>query len=136
MAIKLSTTIRSNRETQLNTDIGTSAILKIYAGSRPANVATAISSQTLLTSHTCGSSAFGSVSSGVLTANTIADAIVGSSVSSLAPTFFRLFKSDGTTACVDGDVGSSGDLVLSGASTVSTGDTIHVASLTLTAQGA
>lgn len=134
MTIKLSTTIRTNRASQLNTDIGTSAILKTYNGSRPANVGTAITSQTVLSSHACSSSAFGAASGAVLTANAIADATVGASISALTPNFFRIFKSDGTTACVDGDVGT--ELVLSGATTLSTGDTVHVASLVITMGGA
>lgn len=104
MALKYSAAIIADRLTQTNTDIGASAKLRIYSGTRPANVATAVSG-TLLAELICNATAFGSVSSGVLTAGAIAST---TGAATGTATWFRLFKSDGTTACVDGDVGTSG----------------------------
>lgn len=129
MAIKYSATIIADRLTQLNTDIGASAKLRIYAGTRPANVGTAISTQTLLAELPCNATAFGAVASGQLTANAITSA--NGSASGTA-SFFRLFKSDGTTACIDGDVATSGaDLNLNNTS-IASGQSVGVSSFVIT----
>jgi hypothetical protein len=50
--------------------------------------------------------------------------------------FFRIFQSDGTTAVIDGDVGTTGsDLNLNTTSIVA-GGPIQITSMTLTAPGA
>ena len=105
MALKYSTTVRTDRATSLNTDIGTSAQLNIYTGTRPTAVGTALSGNTLLVTLTGNGTAFGTASAGVLTASAITS---GTAVASGTASFFRLFKSDGTTAVIDGDVGASG----------------------------
>lgn len=129
MAIKYSTTIIADRLTTLNTDIGTSAKLRIYNGSRPASVNTALSGQTLLSENICNASAFGSVAAGALTAGAIAN---GTAAATGTASWFRLFKSDGTTACIDGDVGTSGsDLNLTSTSFTS-GQTVTISSFVIT----
>lgn len=134
MTLKYSTTVRTDRATSLNTDIGTSAFLRIYNGTRPASVGTALSGNTLLAELVCNASAFGSASSGVLTAGAIASATAAASGTA---SFFRLFKSDGTTAVVDGDVAASGsDLNLAGGPGITSGQTVSVSSFALTMAGA
>jgi hypothetical protein len=129
MALKYSTTIIADRLTTLNTDIGTSAKLRIYSGSRPASVNTALGAQVMLAELICNASAFGSVAAGALTAGAIANATAAASGTAA---FFRLFKSDGTTACVDGDVGTSGaDLNLTSTS-ITAGQTVGVSSFVIT----
>lgn len=113
--------------------IGTSALLKLYDGTQPASPDTAISSQNMLCSLTCGASAFGTAAAGVLTANAISNgtgtAAAGSGVTS---TWFRLWKSDGTTAVLDGTVGTTGcDLNLNNAS-IANGQTVSISSFTIT----
>ena len=131
MAIKYSTLIIGDRLTTLNTDIGTSAKLRIYNGTRPANVNTAISGQTLLVELICNASAFGAVGSGALTAGAISN---GTAAATGTATWFRLFKSDGTTAAVDGDVSTTGaDLNLSSTS-INSGQTVSVSSFVITGQ--
>jgi hypothetical protein len=131
MAIKYSTSIIANRLTSLNTDIGTSAKLRIYSGSRPTNVNTAIGAQVLLVELICNASAFGTVGTGALTAGAIANGTAGATGTA---SFFRLFKSDGTTATIDGDVSTSGaDLNLSSTSISST-QTVSVSSFVITGQ--
>lgn len=128
MAVKLSTTARSDRASALNTTIGANAILRIYSGSKPANPATAITG-TLLAELTCGST-FGTVSSGVLTANAITQDSSANATGTAS--HFRLWKSDGTTAVLDGDVATSGsDLNLTTTSIVS-GQPVQVTSLVIT----
>ena len=129
MAISYGTTTRSNRMTQVNTDLGTSALLRIYdaTGGVPTNAATALTTQVTLATLTC-SSTFGTVSNGVLTANAITSATAGNTGTAA---FYRLLTSGGT-AIVQGTVGTSGaDLNLSSTS-ISNGVTVSVSSLTLT----
>jgi hypothetical protein len=129
MALKYSATIIGDRLTTLNTDIGTSAKLRIYSGTRPANVAAAITG-TLLAELICNASAFGTVGSGALTAGAISNDVSADNTGTA--THFRLFKSDGTTACVDGDVGTSGaDLNLTSVS-FTAGQTVGVSSFVIT----
>lgn len=69
MAIQYSTTHRSDNMTDIVTQLGATSFLLIYSGSVPANCA-ASATGTLLASLAC-SSTFGTVSSGVLSANSI-----------------------------------------------------------------
>lgn len=130
MSLKYSTTIIADRLTQLNTDIGVSAQIKIYSGARPANVNTAASG-TLLATLTGSATAFGTVAAGVLTANAIASA---AAVAAGTAAWFRVFKSDGTTACVDGDIASTGsDLNLNNTS-IAIGQNVGITSFAITGQ--
>ena len=71
MAIKYSTTHRTNSMTQLATDIGASCKIKIWTGSIPADCATA-DTGTLLVTFVGNAGGFGSAVSGVLTAAAVA----------------------------------------------------------------
>ena len=129
MAITYATSTRSSRMTQIVTDLGAGSLLKIYdaTGGVPTNAAAALGSQVLLASLSC-SSTFGTVSSGVLTANAITSATAGASGTAA---FFRITTSGGT-AVVQGTVGTSGaDLNLS-TTTISSGVTVAISSLVLT----
>lgn len=130
MAIKYSASIITNRLASLNTDIGPNAVIRIYNGTRPANVGTAVSTQTVLAGLAGNATAFGTVGSGALTANVITgDA---SADASGTATWFRVFKADGTTACIDGDVATSGaDLNLSSVSITAT-QPVNVTSFVIT----
>lgn len=130
MAIKYSTSIIANRLASLNTDIGINAVIRIYNGTRPANVNTAVSGQTVLAGLVGNASAFGTVSAGALTANAITgDA---SADATGTATWFRVFKADGTTACIDGDVSTAGaDLNLSSVSITAT-QPVNVTSFVIT----
>ena len=104
--------------------------LRLYTDPKPANADTAISSQTLLAELRFGSTAFGAASNGVATANAItADS---SADNTGTATWFRALKSDGTTAVLDGSVGtSSADLILNSVS-ISAGAQVSVTSFTYT----
>jgi hypothetical protein len=113
--------------------IGTSAKLRLYDGAQPASPDTAVSTQNMLCEMICNATQFGTSSGGVLTASTIAAgtgaAAAGSGTSA---TWYRIWKSDGTTPCVDGTVGiSSADLNLNNPS-IATGQGVSVTSLTYT----
>lgn len=134
MALKYSTTLRNAQLDAITTAVGTSGILRIYSGSRPANVAAAITG-TLLAELVCNASAFAAAASGgVLTANAISND--SSANASGTATHYRLWKSDGTTAVIDGDVSTSGaDLNLDNTS-INSGQVVSITSFTITAGNA
>jgi hypothetical protein len=118
---------RNAQQQGLITYAGTGALIKLYTGTQPANANTALSSNTLLVTLTI-SGAFGTDSNGTLTFSTVSN---GTAVASGTATFFRIYKSDGTTVVMDGSVGtSSADLVLN-TTTVATNDTVAISSGTI-----
>lgn len=103
--------------------------LRIYSGTQPANVATAITG-TLLAELRFSATAFGASSNGTATANAITSDTSADNTGTA--THFRCFKSDGTTAVYDGSVGTAtSDLILNSTS-ISAGAAVSVTSLTLT----
>ena len=72
--------------------------IKIYAGTKPANADTAITTQTLLVTLNFAATAFGAASGGVATAN----AITGNkAVAAGTASWARIYQSDGTTVVGD-----------------------------------
>lgn len=129
MAVKFSTALRNARANAITTEAGASAILRIYSGTRPANVAGAITG-TLLAQLTCNGTFAPAASNGVLTLNAITQD--SSADATGTASHFRLFRSDGTTAVLDGDVGTTGsDLNLTTTSLVA-GQPVSVTSFVLT----
>ena len=125
--LKYSNGTRNAQQEGLITYAGSNAIIRIYAGTQPANANTAISTQTLLAALTVTGS-FGTDSNGTLTISSVAST---TSVASGTASFFRIFKSDGTTVVMDGSVGtSSADLVLNTTS-IATNDTVAITSGTI-----
>ena len=129
MALSYSAALRNAELDAITTAVGNGGKLRIYSGSRPANVAAAITG-TLLAELTCATPFAAGASGGVLTVGTVtADS---SADNTGTATHFRLWKSDGTTAVMDGNVGTSGsDLNLSSVSIVATGS-VSVTSWTIT----
>lgn len=88
------------------TALADSGSIKCYSGTKPATADTALGAAVLLATHALAATAFGAASEGVCTA-----AAIGSDVSIDAdgtPSFFRVFKSNGTSPLWDGTVGLSG----------------------------
>lgn len=79
--------------------------MELYTATQPANANTAVSGQTLLVTLGLSATAFGGAVAGVLTANTISP---GNNAATGTATWFRVYKSDGTTAVFDGSVGTTG----------------------------
>jgi hypothetical protein len=107
-----------------------SGFLKIYTTPQPANANTAITTQTLLATLTFSATAAPNAVAGVATFNAITSdtnaAATGTAV------WFRVFKSDNSTAVFDGSVGTSGaDLNLSSTAITQHG-TVAVSSFTYT----
>lgn len=133
MALSLTTTVRNNMLDQITSAIGSSGLLRIYDGTPPANVGTALSGNTLLATLPLSATAAPGASSGVLTFNSITSD--SSADATGTASFFRLLTS-GATAVVQGTVGTSGaDINFNTVSFVS-GATVAVSSLTITAGNA
>lgn len=112
--------------------------LRFYSGTRPANADTALSGNTLLAELRFNATAFGSMSSGVATANAITQDSAADASGN--PSFARLFESDGTTVFSDVSVGKTGgaeELLINtvdGSSNpyIAAGGPVSVSSLTIT----
>ena len=132
MALGINSTTRSSMLDAITTRAGTSALLRIYDGTRPATGGTAT---TLLAQLTCNATAFAAAaSSGVLTLNAIASSL--SAAATGTATWFRIVKSDGTTHVLDGAVSTiaagTGDMQLDSTSIV-LGGTVAISTATITA---
>lgn len=135
MSLTFSATLRSDRADAITAAIGSGAKIRIYSGTRPVHVSDAITG-TLLAEATGGTPFAPSASSGVLTANPV----TGDSAADASgtATHFRIFKSDGTTAVLDGSVtatGGGGDMTMP-STTITAGEPVAVSSIIITEAGA
>jgi hypothetical protein len=129
MAIQLSVSVRNARLDAIETDIGTSAILKIRTGAAPADCATADSGTVLATlnlpSDWLAAAASGAKAKAGTWQDTTADA-TGTAA------HFRIYDSGGSTCDIQGTVGQgSGDLSLDNTSIVA-GQQVTITGFTLT----
>lgn len=100
--------------------------LRIYSGTKPATADTALSGNTLLAELVFNATSAPSAVSGVLTFNTITSD--SSADNSGTASFFRAFKSDGTTAVMDGTVGTSSANMILPTTTITAGQTVSCSS--------
>ena len=130
--LKYSAALKNAQQNAIATQVGANALLKIYAGSQPADPDVAIGAQTLLATLTCNATFAAAAAAGVLTLNSISNGIgTAGAGAGTAATFFRLTTSGGT-AQIDGTVGISGaDLNLNNTN-IATGQTVSVSSFALT----
>lgn len=128
MTIGLDTLTRNAMLDSITTRTGASAKLRIYNGTRPA---TSGAITTLLAELTCNATFAPGAAGAVLTLNAIT---ANAAVASGTATWFRLFKSDGTTIILDGSVAQTtgGDLNLD-STVISSGAQVSVSSASLTA---
>jgi hypothetical protein len=109
-------------------DVLNGGFLEIYDGAQPATPDVAVSTQVKLAKLPLNATAFGAAAAGTKTANAITNA---SGLAASTGTWFRAFKSDDTTAVIDGSAGTSGtDLVLNDAA-ITVGGTVSVTSWTV-----
>ena len=133
MAISLTTTLRNGTLDAITSAIGASGLLRVYDGTPPTNVGTALSGNTLLATCPLSATAAPAASGGVLTFNSITND--SSADATGTASFFRLLTS-GATAVVQGTVGTSGaDINFNTVSFVS-GAAVAVSSLVFTAGNA
>ena len=126
MALAYSTSLRNTRMDAITTAIGSSGLVRIYDGSRPASGGTAT---TLLAELALSTTAAGAASGGVLTFSSITQD--SSANATGTATWFRVVTSGGTFV-IDGSVGTSGsDLNLTTTSIVS-GQPVSITSFVIT----
>lgn len=131
MALKLSAAQRNARLDAMETEAGTGAILEIRSGSAPADAA-ASRTGTVLVTMTLPSDWLGAASGGVKSKSgtwedTSADA-------SGTAGYFTIYKSDGTTVCMQGTVtatGGGGDLTLT-TTTIVAGQPVTITAFAIT----
>lgn len=130
MAVKFTTAVRNARLDAITTYAGTSAIVRIYSGTAPADANTSLSGNTVLAELACSATLAPAASGGVLTLSTITQD--SSADATGTATFYRWLKSDATTVIQQGTVSTSGaDLNLNTTSIV-IGGPVSVSSWTLT----
>lgn len=130
MALSYRTTLRNNRLDEITSDCGASALLRIYDGTPPANAGASLAGNTLLAELTCNSTFAPAASSGVLTLNAITDD--SSADNTGTASFFRIYRSDGTTSVVQGTVSTSGADMNFNTVSFTSGMTVSVSSFTIT----
>jgi hypothetical protein len=105
-----------------------SGLVEIYTGAQPATPDVALSGQTLLATLTLNATPFGAPSGGTITANAITS---GTAVATGTAAWFRVYKSDGVTAVIDGSAGTSGtDMILNDVN-ITMGATVAATSYTI-----
>jgi hypothetical protein len=129
MSVQLATTTRNSRLDAIETEIGTSPILKLRTGSAPANCGAA-DSGTVLCSMTLPSDWLANASGGAKAKSGSWSGTASGGGGTIA--HFRIYDSGGTTCHIQGTVGlGSGDLSLDN-NVVADGQTITIATFTLT----
>lgn len=125
------TDLAANAEADAVCALLNSGYLRIYGGTQPATADTA-TAEVILAELTFAATAFAAAVGGVATANAIvADASANNTGTA---TWFRCWKSDGTTKVFDGSVGTSGaDLNLNSVA-IQSGAQVSVSPFTFTAQ--
>lgn len=127
--LKLSSTA-VNAEADALSDLLDNGYLRIYDGTQPANANTAISTQVLLAELRFNATAAPAASGGVLTMNSITQD--SSANATGTATWFRALKSDGSTVVFDGSVSTSGADLNLGSTSITSGASVAVTSMTFT----
>ena len=105
------TNLAANTEADALAALMNSGYIRIYSGTQPATADTAIGAQVLLAELRFNATAFGAAVAGVITANAVVSDAAADATDTAA--WFRALKSDGTTAVLDGSVGTAtADLVV------------------------
>lgn len=131
MAAGYVATLRNAKLDAITTFIGGSGKLRIYSGTRPATGGTAT---TLLAELTLNATFAPAASGGVLTANAITSDTSADATGTAS--WARIFKSDGTTICIDLGVATSGQEVTIATTAISAGATVSASSLVITSGNA
>ena len=100
--------------------------LRIYDGTQAATADTAVGAQVLLAELRFNATAFAAAVSGVLTANAITPD--SSANASGTASWFRCLKSDGTSAIMDGSVGTSAANLIIATTTITAAQTVSCSS--------
>lgn len=129
MATTRKSIVGRNTELDALAPLFNTGYLRIYDGTLPVTPETAING-TLLAELRFNATAFGAAAGGVITANAItADASANATGTA---TYVRCLQSDGTTALIDGDVGTSGAMLNLNSVAISAGAAVSVSAFTIT----
>jgi len=136
MTISYSVAVKNARLDQVESTAGTSTILRIYNGTAPTNADTALSGNTLLAEGTLPSDWMAAASGGTK-AKSGTWTLTGQSGAGggTAGTFFRVYRSNGTTCDMQGTftaTGGGGDMTVDNNS-IANGQSLTVSTFTLTA---
>lgn len=131
MAIFWSDTVRNAVNDAWETSIGTSARVRIYDGSVPADESTALGGQTMLVEFSLASDWAGASSGGVksLTGTPLSQAAAAAGTAA----FYRIYDSAGTTCHEQGTVGTSGTDMIIDNTSIANGQTVRITSWSKTA---
>jgi len=127
--LKISTTA-VNAQADALSDLLDNGYLRIYDGTQPANANTAITSQVLLAELRFNATAAPAASGGVLTMSSIAQD--SSANNTGTATWFRALKSNGSTVVFDGSVGTASCDLNLGSTSITSGASVAVTSMTYT----
>lgn len=119
-----------NAQADALSDLLDNGYLRIYDGTQPANANTAVSTQVLLAELRFNATAAPSASGGTLTMNAITQD--SSANNTGTATWFRALKSDGSTVVFDGSVGTSSCDINLGSTSITSGSSVGVTSMTFT----
>lgn len=121
----------NSRNVELNAlaALANSGTIAIYQGTLPATPETAVNG-TLLATLTMNATAFGAASAGAITAA----AITGDTTADATGTaqYFRLWKSDGTTAILDGTVSTAAADLNLNSTAIQAGADVEITSFVIT----
>lgn len=132
MTTKLAQATADAMANAITTRIGTSGLIKIYAGTEPATADTAMSipgTQQLLATFTLPSTAFGAASSGTITLAGVPLTVPAAATGTAS--HFRIWKSDGTTCIAQGSVGTSGQQLNLNTTSITSGVNVTITSGTI-----
>lgn len=135
MTVQWNDTLRNALLDTWESTIGTSAKIRIYSGTPPADETAALSGNTLLVEWSLGSDWMAAASGGskALTTSNIDQAAAASGTAS----FYRIYNSAGTTSFEQGTVtatGGGGDMTIDN-TTIASGQTVRLTGFTKTAPG-
>ena len=119
-----------NAQADALSDLLDNGYLRIYDGTQPANANTAVSTQVLLAELRFNATAAPAASGGTLTMNAITQD--SSANATGTATWFRALKSDGSTVVFDGSVGTSSCDINLGSTSITSGSSVGVTSMTFT----
>lgn len=114
---------------QIDTSIGASGLLRIYDGTQPTNVATALGAQVKLAELPLSATAFGAAAAGVLTANAISN---DASADATGTAAWGTLTTSAGVRIVDFSVGTSGADMNFNSVAFTAGATVSCSSLTIT----
>lgn len=119
-----------NAQADALSDLLDNGYLRIYDGTQPANANTAVSTQVLLAELRFNATSAPAASAGTLTMNAITQD--SSANNTGTATWFRALKSDGSTVVFDGSVGTSSCDINLGSTSITSGSSVGVTSMTFT----